>query len=385
MRTLNLALVLALTLASAAAMPPAPAAAAGTAAGAVLPAPTGPHPVGTVAVHLIDDSRPDPLEPSRPVRELMVQLWYPAGRPTGPVAAFIPHEAAGEVATASQLAPELMRAARTAGHEGAPIRRRHRGHPVVLYSPGLGNPRAFGTTVVQDLASRGFVVVAIDHTFDAYVVQFPGGRLEHTVEPDRFLAQRTRVADVGFVLAELARINAGHIVAGFDGQLDLTRTGMFGHSAGGSTAANAILAGLPIKAGLNLDGSVLPPASDAGALTCRPFLQLGGAYHTRALDPTWATYWANLRGWRRELHVDGAGHSDFSDLGVLLDQFGVDRHLYGHFGAIEPARALAIQQAYVWAFFAQTLSNARQPLLDRPSAAFPEVTFEGLNVTASRP
>jgi hypothetical protein len=371
MRTLGLTVLLTLALLPATAAQAAPA----PPAGAVLPAPTGPHPVGTVAVHLTDRSRTDPLQPSRPVRELMVQLWYPATRPTGPAAAFMPPEAAAAVATEYELAPELMRTADTSGHEGAPIRRRHRGHPVVLYSPGLGAPRAFGTTVVQDLASHGFVVAAIDHTFDAFVVEFPGGRLEHTVEPDRFLAQQVRVADVRFVLAELARINAGDVAAGFAGQLDLSRTGMFGHSAGGATAANAILAGLPIKAGLNLDGSVLPPASDPGAVICRPFLQLGGAYHTRALDPTWTAYWANLRGWRRELHVEGTGHADFSDFGVLLDQFGVDRHLYDFFGTIEPTRALAIQQAYVGAFFTQTLLDVRRPLLDGPSATFPEVTF----------
>jgi hypothetical protein len=349
-----------------------------TTVGAELPAPTGPHPVGTVTVHLVDRSRPDPLMPDRPTRELMIQLWYPAARPTGPAAAFMPSEAADHVATVlGGITPELMQAVRTAGHEGAPVRRRLRGHPVVLYSPGLGNPRSFGTTGVQDLASHGFVVAAIDHTFDAAVVQFPGGRLEKTVQPDRLLAQRVRVADVRFVLAELARINAGHLVAGFRGQLDLTRTGMFGHSAGGASAANAILAGLPIRAGLNLDGSILPPASDPGAVNCRPFLQLGGAYHTRAADPSWASYWENLHGWRRELHVEGAGHDDFSDFGVLLDQFGVDRHRYGHFGSIEPTRALTIQQTYVRAFFTQTLLNERQPLLDGPSPHFPEMTFTG--------
>jgi dienelactone hydrolase len=376
MRTLSLTVILTLALLPATAAQAAPVTGAGVTAGAMLPAPTGPHPVGTVSLHLTDHARPDPLKLDRPTRELMVQLWYPATHPTGPKAAYLPFEAAGKVAGGSgDLPPELMQAVRTAGHEGAPIRRRHRGYPVVLYSPGLVDPRAFGTTVVQDLASHGFVVVAIDHTFDAYVVQFPGGRLEDTVWPDNLQAQPVRVADVRFVLAELARINAGRVVAGFRGQLDLTRTGMFGHSAGGAATANAIQAGLPITAGLNLDGSILPPAGEPGAVTNRPFLQLGGAYHTRAVDPTWMSYWNNLQGWRRELLVEGALHNDFTDLGTLLDQFGVDRHRYGDFGPIEPTRALRIQQVYVRAFFARTLLDSNQPLLDGPSTAFPEVAF----------
>ena len=52
-----------------------------------LPAPTGPYRVGTLTMHLVDRSRPDPLVPTKPVRELMVQLWYPATRTRGhPVA-----------------------------------------------------------------------------------------------------------------------------------------------------------------------------------------------------------------------------------------------------------------------------------------------------------
>jgi len=43
-----------------------------------LPAPTGHWPIGTVDLHLIDRTRHDPLMPSKPFRELMVSVWYPA-------------------------------------------------------------------------------------------------------------------------------------------------------------------------------------------------------------------------------------------------------------------------------------------------------------------
>src|SRR4051794_10345745 len=44
----------------------------------ILPAPTGPYPVGTVDLHLIDHSRANPWTATAPYRELMVSLWYPA-------------------------------------------------------------------------------------------------------------------------------------------------------------------------------------------------------------------------------------------------------------------------------------------------------------------
>ncbi|WOP38612.1 hypothetical protein RKE32_34985 [Streptomyces sp. Li-HN-5-13] len=43
-----------------------------------------------------------------------------------------------------------------------------------------------GTTLCDDLASRGYVVVTLDHTYDATAVQFPGGRVERTVLPAEF-------------------------------------------------------------------------------------------------------------------------------------------------------------------------------------------------------
>jgi hypothetical protein len=343
-----------------------------------LPAPTGPHRVGTVAVHLVDRSRPDPLVPTKPVREVMVQLWYPATHTGGhPRAPYLPAEAARQLAADTGLPLQILAAVRTSGYESAPVKRGHARYPVVLYSPGFGFPRAFGTTLVQDLASHGVVAVAVDHTYDAAVVQFPGGRVERSVSPDPLLALQARVADVRFVLGELARINAGQVVPGWRHRLDLTRVGMVGHSLGGAAAANAIAAGLPIRAGLNMDGSIWPPASDPGVRIRRPFLQLGNDDHNRYTDPTWAAFWTNLHGWRRELQVTGTGHLDFTDLGLLLDQLGLDKYALfpGGFGSIQPARAIEIQQTYVRAFFAEHLNGRPQRLLDRPSRRFPEVTF----------
>src|SRR5690349_13515161 len=47
-------------------------------AGLRLPVPTGPYPVGTVDLHLIDRSRANPWTATPPYRELMISLWYPA-------------------------------------------------------------------------------------------------------------------------------------------------------------------------------------------------------------------------------------------------------------------------------------------------------------------
>src|SRR4051812_33977265 len=43
-----------------------------------LPAPTGPFPIGTATLHLVDRDRPDPLAGPGHYRELMAAVWYPA-------------------------------------------------------------------------------------------------------------------------------------------------------------------------------------------------------------------------------------------------------------------------------------------------------------------
>lgn len=108
----------------------------------------------------------------------------------------LPAAAASQLATDTGLPVHALATVRTFDYQGAPVERRRGGFPVLLYSPGLGFPRAFGTTLVQDLASHGFVVVAVDHTYDAAVVQFPEDRVERGIGPDPLLALQTRVADV---------------------------------------------------------------------------------------------------------------------------------------------------------------------------------------------
>lgn len=51
--------------------------------------------------------------------------------------------------------------------------------PVVLFSPGLQAPREFYAGAADDLASRGYVVVTVSHTYESLAVEFPGNRVEY--------------------------------------------------------------------------------------------------------------------------------------------------------------------------------------------------------------
>jgi predicted dienelactone hydrolase len=160
-----------------------PALASATPFQLTLPPPTGPHPVGTVSLHLVDPSRRDPWVTPNPVRELMVSLWYPA-RDAGryPVAPWLPPGAAAQFLLDQGIPAGTVLLPATHGHDGAPVDQRGGRLPVVVYSPGNDAFRSISTVLVEELASRGYLVVTIDHTDDA-LVEFPDGRVVRPI-PD---------------------------------------------------------------------------------------------------------------------------------------------------------------------------------------------------------
>ncbi|CAM3774723.1 lipase [Kibdelosporangium persicum] len=332
-----------------------------------LPAPTGHHQVGTTEIHLVDGDRQDPWKPDRK-RELMISVWYPAKDTRHhPRAQWLPD---GLFASVDAFAAEAgipkgsvdWTGPKTSGHVDAPAKPGKR--PVVLYSPGFGGPRAVGTALVQELASRGYVVVTIDHTFET-TVEFPGGRVEHPVEiPAEQMAKalRARGDDTRFVLDELA-----------DRGWHLDDVGMFGHSYGGFTAGETMLHDRRIDAGINMDGGMFAEFGDVAERGLdRPFMLLGGQLldengvlvdHSpfTDIDPSWPQFWANQTGPKRSVVLTGARHHNFSDLQVILPQLVKPLNLpEDHFveliGTIDPAKAYKAQYTDIRRFFDRYLS-----------------------------
>jgi predicted dienelactone hydrolase len=259
-----------------------------------LPAPTGPHRVGTTSLHLVDDSRTDPLAPTPRWRELMVRLWYPAAPSRQPAAAYLPPGVASvfgdflRAVTGVDLPTDLL-SFPTHSLQDPPALPGARG-PVVLFSHGLGVSAAINTALHEELASRGYVVAGIDHTFDG-VVEFPDGRVE-VQKPGLLvddLLREVRAADLRFVLDQFTALAAGHnpdaghrpLPRGLARILDLTRVGAYGHSMGGPTVIGAMNQDRRIDAGAALDGTLRGPVSFD-----RPFLMMGNQHERRADDRT---------------------------------------------------------------------------------------------------
>ncbi|MEV4115088.1 dienelactone hydrolase family protein [Nonomuraea sp. NPDC049695] len=343
-----------------------------------LPRPTGPDPVGRDILYLIDKSRKDPWVPASGPRRLMVSMYYPARSATGDPAPYMSFEEAKSLlqrkAPGTDLPAEIISGIRTYSRTGA--RPENGRHPLVVLSPGLGLPRASLTSLAEDLASHGYVVAAIDHAYESSGTTFPGVGLltcaplcdqPKPPEGGKATITRNRAKDVSFVLD---RLTGRHPAWKRAELINPRRIGMAGHSLGGDAASATMLADKRVKAGINLDGTINATLPAAG-LGDRPFLLMGSQNdHSPGKDHTWDGTWQVLRGWKRWLTVAHAEHSSFTDLAMVASKAGMSSP-----DTIAAERATALTRAYVAAFFDQHLKNSRQPLLDAPTPANPEVTF----------
>jgi predicted dienelactone hydrolase len=232
-----------------------------------LPAPTGPYAVGTTVLYLVDHSRledgaPNPGGEPDHKRELMVQLWYPTTSNGGKRAAY-----RRKVETTLESSYQAL--VLTNSYQDAPITRVAAPYPVLFFNPAWRGRRTQDTFLTEDLASHGYVVAAIDHTFNSMPVAFPDGRVisaqpvdaieglihttpgevEHigTTETDR------EALDVRFVLDELEKMNLEQGSPWFQ-TMDTQNAGSLGHSLGGAVSVEAWATDERIHAALNLDG-----------------------------------------------------------------------------------------------------------------------------------
>jgi predicted dienelactone hydrolase len=344
-----------------------------------MPALTGAYPVGTRSVELVDRSRHEPGTNGRKPRSLVMQLWYPRASGKGKREPYMPQKVAAFLGASGGLPSSILTRLKLAAISNAVPLHRAGGWPVVLFSTGYGIERQLYTGLVEDLASHGYVVVAIDHPHDANIVSFPDG---HTVsigkvgESKNAIANAltVRIADTRYVLHALTRFDLGSRKGAFFGILDLDRIGMFGHSLGGATAAATMLTDRRIDAGLDMDGFLFGKVATAGLE--KPFMLFAADPGLRH-QPNLAQFWSHLRGPRYAVDFTGAAHLAFTDLVFLVPQLAgtneaaAQARLQPLVGTINRKLAYEAQRAYVLAFFDQTLKG-RGPMAARTSS-FPGV------------
>ena len=192
-------------------------------------------------------------------------------------------------------------------------------------------PREQYTALSVDLASRGYVVIAMSYPYESGVAELRDGRVVgQAVHPDvmgppphpevqRLIDIRT--ADSRFVLDELERLATVDAASPLVGHLDLGHVGFVGHSIGGATAVQTLAADPRFKVGVDLDGKLF--GAERNARLQQPFLwiQSDGAQtaeYRNGLD----SFVAGLRGGGDVLTVRKSVHMSFTDAPAYMTVLG---------------------------------------------------------------
>ncbi len=368
-----------------------------------LPPPTGSFAVGRAIYDWTDDARLDTLAPVPGTkRELLVWIWYPsAAEQSVAMDDYVPAQmrAAVEGASGPLISKFLTRdLSKVHAHSirNSDVSPRQRSYPVVIMRAGASLEVWNYSTLAEDLASHGYVVVGFDAPYRTFVVGFPDGRvMRRTPENNPELcegqeqAQQARcvnrvltawTADIAFVLDRLERLSTSDASGKFKGRLDMTRVGVFGHSFGGAQAAQFCSQDSRCKAGIDVDGSLHGSVIQAGIY--KPFMFLPSGQGDFSSDAEIRQIQADIQSvydrlppdGRLRVEIRGANHFLFSDDGALLKSHIVLRTLraLGVVG-IDGRRQLAVTVYCVHSFFDAYLKGTSVSRLNISSPLYPEI------------
>ncbi len=191
--------------------------------------------VGVRTLELIHKNQADVLHSYRGAdplydRRLKIEVWYPAIIPPGKTDLVTYHSTLGLWKDSARPLIPFSFAGR-ALRDAAPDISSGR-FPLVIVSHGYPGSRLLLTYLTENLASKGYVVVAIDHTESTY--------------PDRAAFQSTllnRAKDVLFVLDQVANMAKPGNTNFLAGLADANNTALIGYSMGGYGVINAAGAG----------------------------------------------------------------------------------------------------------------------------------------------
>ncbi|KAK2756797.1 hypothetical protein FQN54_005243 [Arachnomyces sp. PD_36] len=353
--------------------------------GVLLPRPTGEYQVTMSTAELVDESRPDPWElDTIPNRRVMISRFDPVRENhcyrnekvsyMSPLVAETEDQILGAYEWPSGYLSTVDMVFCTLQESDTPLPA-----PVLLFSPGLNTTRFYYSAIAQEVASRGFSVITMDHPFETDVVEFPdgtvayGGHVDVNNTETLEFALDVRAKDTSFVIDTLAANSTEEIEVGF-----------FGHSFGGAASAAAMMDDTRIIGGVNLDGGMWGPVLENGLNDGQKFLLWGAGRHntTSALDYGWGEFWATIdeqEVWKREINLVTGAHGSFWDLGFVTDILGIRDELsemaLGLVGPFAGEREMTITSNYMEDYFNFVMKDGEGELLNGPSPEYPEVEF----------
>lgn len=350
-----------------------------------IPKTTGKYRVGTRLVPAVDRSR-DMGFGKAGKRKLSIQLFYPRAnrsRANGrklrcPAAPYAPKPVIDRLV--ADTVPGRTAEIKSGVCRGGPVAKGK--YPVIVFSHAFAAGGPLYTALSADLASRGFIVASISHTYEAFAVKFPktpvtggvyGGPLNASEAPPAELAEleTVRASDASFTLTyvrALARKKGSQLWR----HVRTRSAGILGHSLGGATAVEAANGDARFTASADLDGEVWNDGLPATNLDTPHLLGLseGGLRDTFNLTLA-CSYFKRLTGDKHALLFAGTKHYAFSDFQALAPQvyrqypdWPSGPAIPDFVGTADPAGSVSLQRKVLARFFRFYLVPGRTGSLD---------------------
>ena len=357
-----------------------------------LPTPTGEYLVGTHSMHM-KTSMDEPItKDPNDKRELMIKVWYPAKTKASAKqdpyldkanrTSFINKYGGGILPPASM---DYLDRVKTHVYQDAPIADDI--FPVLLFSHGYGSNASGYYALLTEIASHGYIVINMNHTYESLGATFPDGSeklfdyefqaadgadaMEH-IGPirDAFVNKlpyeerhaiireaskdynitamvKRWTKDMMYTLDQLEAWNKDGFLKN---RLDLDKTGVFGHSRGGGAAGQLTIKDSRIKAAVNIDGVQWGEMMDT--IYTRPFLYISADWPEEKEDINAHVYKNKSTDYFYESKLLTASHPNFMDI-----PFMVPVKSLAQTGAIDPETGIKITNDLVITFFDKHLKD----------------------------
>jgi dienelactone hydrolase len=252
----------------------------------LLPKPSGPFPIGRLTISSTDMSRRETMSGAEGERrKLLIHIYYPSVVESEQIASpYFPNIRAQEAYEDQHFGTDFFKnewgesypklfSTQTHASVNAKVASGSGRFPVVVFSHGGGIPVLFYSILLEELASQGYIVAAVEHSYDGDVVIFPDGQIIEQVGWDQDVKrtpeekmlfhkgrQEVGAADDTFVLNQLERLNSGKLrtAVNFEGRLDTKHIAAVGHSFGGKLSIVACGRDPRFTTCVNLDGGLDP-------------------------------------------------------------------------------------------------------------------------------
>jgi len=257
-----------------------------------LPKPNGTYNIGTIQFDWINPNYQNLFsENIYDKRRIMVQFWFPGTSDESLEPSLYADNSIVIEALSNEykIPPNLLKKAKNiktnSYHNLKPIMLEGI-FPLIIFSHGKGGYKSQNTVQFEELASNGYIVVSVDHSYDAMITVFSDGsiapyvsdnpkKVGSQIEADKITNKKllSRVSDIRYVLDKICNEPNYHPLFNL---IDTSKVGMFGHSFGVTTTVLSAQTDNRIKVIAGLDGWFEPLSIEQLNRGLKiPFMHLG--------------------------------------------------------------------------------------------------------------